>query len=60
MAEWGGSADGDATPVTPASSGSLSAVDQMSSWVRFADTKATILAAGLGVVVTILTAQPRL
>lgn len=29
-------------------------MDQMANWVRFADTKATILTAGLGVVVTML------
>jgi hypothetical protein len=38
--------------VTP--SGSLEAIDHMAAWVRFADTKATVLAAGLGVVVTML------
>lgn len=36
----------------PPSSGSIAAVEQMADWVRFADTKATILAAGLGVVVS--------
>ncbi|WP_406816524.1 hypothetical protein [Mycobacterium sp. M23085] len=36
------------------SDGSLESIDQMASWVRFADTKATILAAGLGVVATML------
>jgi hypothetical protein len=34
--------------------GSLEAIDQMANWVRFADTKATILAAGVGVVATML------
>lgn len=34
--------------------GSFQAVDQMANWVRFADTKATILTAGLGVVLTML------
>ena len=29
-------------------------MDQMANWVRFADTKATILAAGFGVVLTML------
>jgi hypothetical protein len=29
-------------------------MDQMANWVRFADTKATILTAGLGVIVTML------
>lgn len=48
---------GDVTPLVPDSSGSLAAVDQMSNWVRFADTKATILAAGLGAVITILTSS---
>ena len=36
------------------SDGGFQALDQMASWVRFADTKATILAAGLGVVLTVL------
>lgn len=34
--------------------GSLQALDQMANWVRFADTKATILTAALGVVSTML------
>lgn len=34
--------------------GSLQALDQMANWVRFADTKATILTAALGVVATML------
>lgn len=34
--------------------GSFQAMDQMSNWVRFADTKATILTAGFGVVITML------
>lgn len=34
--------------------GSFQAMDQMSNWVRFADTKATILTAGFGVVMTML------
>lgn len=37
------------------SNGSVAAVEQMANWVRFADTKATILAAGLGVVVSMFT-----
>lgn len=40
----------DATPAD----GALQAMDQMANWVRFADTKATILTAGLGVVLTML------
>lgn len=51
-----GSADQPASaPATPTPSGSLTAINEMANWVRFADTKATILAAGLGVVVTMLT-----
>lgn len=34
--------------------GSFQAMDQVSNWVRFADTKATVLTAGLGVVTTIV------
>lgn len=34
--------------------GSFQAMDQIAHWVRFADTKATILTAGLGVVMTML------
>ena len=34
--------------------GGFQALDQMANWVRFADTKATILTAGLGVVLTML------
>lgn len=34
--------------------GSSQAMDQVAHWVRFADTKATILTAGLGVVMTML------
>lgn len=60
-----GSTDGDPTPTTPdsagsssavpESTGSLAAIDQMAGWARFGDTKATILAAGLGVVATMFT-----
>ncbi|OKH66340.1 hypothetical protein EB73_20240 [Mycobacterium sp. SWH-M3] len=46
---------GDPTPTSPATSGCLAAITEMAGWVRFADTKATILAAGLGVVITMLT-----
>lgn len=35
------------------------ALDQMANWVRFADTKATILMAGLGVVLTMLVANTK-
>lgn len=35
-----------------ASEGCLQSVDHIANWVRFADTKATILTAGLGVVIT--------
>lgn len=34
-------------------------MDQMANWVRFADTKATILIAGFGVVLTMLMASAR-
>lgn len=34
--------------------GGFQALDQLANWVRFADTKATILTAGLGVVLTML------
>lgn len=34
--------------------GGFQAMEQMANWVRFADTKATILTAGLGVVLTML------
>lgn len=37
--------------------GSFQAMDQVAHWVRFADTKATILTAGLGVVMTMLMAN---
>lgn len=43
------------TAVSPSSTGSLAALQHIADWVRFADTKATLLAAGLGVVVTMLT-----
>lgn len=48
----------DATPedkpdAKPADGG-FQSMDQMANWVRFADTKATILTAGLGVVLTML------
>lgn len=36
------------------SDGSFQALDHMANWVRFADTKATILTGGLGVVLTML------
>lgn len=36
------------------SEGGFQAMDQMANWVRFADTKATILTAGLGVILTML------
>jgi hypothetical protein len=39
-------------PETP--DGSAQALDQVANWVRFADTKATVLAAGLGVAITML------
>lgn len=39
------------------SGGALQAMDHVANWVRFADTKATILTAGLGVVITMLMAN---
>lgn len=39
--------------------GGFQALDQMASWVRFADTKATILTAGLGVVLTMIMSNAR-
>lgn len=43
-------------PVAPAE-GSQQALDQAANWVRFADTKATVLTAALGVVMTMLVAN---
>jgi hypothetical protein len=43
-------------PVPPAD-GSQQALDQAANWVRFADTKATVLTAALGVVMTMLVAN---
>lgn len=40
------------TPQTSEDTGSIAAIDQMAGWARFGDTKATILAAGLGVAAT--------
>jgi hypothetical protein len=37
--------------------GAFQAMDHMANWVRFADTKATILTAGLGVILTMLMAN---
>ncbi|MFI2562611.1 hypothetical protein [Paenarthrobacter sp. NPDC018779] len=39
--------------------GGFQAMDQMANWVRFADTKATILTAGLGVILTMLVTNAR-
>jgi hypothetical protein len=44
----------DTTPEDKPGDGGFQAMDQMANWVRFADTKATILTAGLGVVLTML------
>lgn len=41
-------------PASPPTDGSVQALDQIAQWVRFADTKATVLTAGLGVVLTML------
>ncbi|KNX36723.1 hypothetical protein [Luteipulveratus halotolerans] len=37
--------------------GAFQALDQIANWVRFADTKATLLTAGLGIVLSALTAN---
>lgn len=42
------------TASSPSDDGAFQALDQMANWVRFADTKATILTAGLGVLITML------
>ncbi|WP_142060454.1 hypothetical protein [Pseudarthrobacter sp. B4EP4b] len=39
--------------------GGFQAMDQLANWVRFADTKATILTAGLGVFLTMLISNSR-
>lgn len=44
----------EGTPDGKPADGSFQAMDQVANWVRFADTKATILTAGLGVVLTML------
>lgn len=41
-------------PDTKPADGAFQSMDQMANWVRFADTKATILVAGLGVVLTMI------
>lgn len=41
-------------PGTEVHDGSSQALDQIANWVRFADTKATVLSAGLGVAITML------
>lgn len=60
-----GTPEGDAPlPVVPADAkpadGGFQAMDQLANWVRFADTKATILTAGLGVVLTMLINNARI
>ena len=45
----------ESSSAAPASTGSIAAIDQMAGWARFGDTKATILAAGVGVVATMFT-----
>jgi hypothetical protein len=47
------------TPDAKPGDGGFQAMDQMANWVRFADTKATILTAGLGVVLTMLMTNVR-
>lgn len=45
---------GHTAPAAAAQDGSNQALDQIANWVRFADTKATVLTAGLGVAMTML------
>ncbi|WP_043499136.1 hypothetical protein [Georgenia sp. SUBG003] len=47
----------EVTPPSGQSDGAFQSLDQMANWVRFAETKATILTAGLGVVLTMLMAK---
>ncbi|MBP2399806.1 hypothetical protein [Glutamicibacter protophormiae] len=47
----------ESTSVDASMDGCFQALDQLANWVRFADTKATILTAGLGVVLTVLVAN---
>jgi hypothetical protein len=42
---------------TPATDGHIQALDQVANWVRFADTKATVLTAGLAASTTMLAAN---
>lgn len=51
--------DGNASDSPPQPDGGFQALDQMANWVRFAETKATILTAGLGVVTTVLMTNSR-
>ncbi|WP_132214116.1 hypothetical protein [Kribbella steppae] len=44
----------DDQPDAEPADGGLQSMDQMANWVRFADTKATILTAGVGVALTML------
>lgn len=44
----------DSKPDAKPADGAFQAMDQVANWVRFADTKATILTAGLGVVLTMV------
>lgn len=47
----------DPTEASPQSTGGILAHDQIAQWVRFADTKATILSGALGIVTTLLITQ---
>lgn len=47
-------ATSETKPDAKPADGGFQAMDQIANWVRFADTKATILTAGLGVVLTML------
>ncbi len=40
--------------VPPSNTGAIEALEQVANWVRFSDTKATVLTAGFGVVLTAL------
>jgi len=43
--------------VHPSDTGVIEALNQVANWVRFSDTKATVLTAGFGVVLTALLAN---
>ncbi len=47
-------ARGATNDAPPAGTGAIEALEQVANWVRFSDTKATVLTAGFGVVLTAL------